>query len=170
LTGTSAGAEFLVQRNSVAGLSGWMSYSIGHSRYRDIITGERFDGDLDQRHTVNTFLQYALSSRTSVSGKFRYGSNFPMPGYWQQNDGRVFVGERLNEVRVPAYARLDLRVNRVFNYTKRRLTLFAEVMNALNRNNSRFRTPAINGNTGEAFEYLQDLFPRLPSAGILVEF
>ena len=170
LTGTSAGAEFLVQRNSVAGLSGWMSYSIGHSRYRDIITGERFDGDLDQRHTVNTFLQYALSSRTSVSGKFRYGSNFPMPGYWQQNDGRVFVGERLNEVRVPAYARLDLRVNRVFNYTKRRLTLFAEVMNALNRNNSRFRTPAINGNTGEVFEYLQDLFPRLPSAGILVEF
>jgi hypothetical protein len=93
-----------------------------------------------------------------------------MPGYWQQSDGRLFVGDRLNEVRLPPYARLDLRVNRVFNYTKRRLTLFAEVMNALNRNNSRFRTPAINGLTGEVFEYLQDLFPRLPSAGILVEF
>jgi hypothetical protein len=43
-------------------------------------------------------------------------------------------------------------------------------MNALNRNNSRFRSPSINGNTGEVFDYLQDLFPRLPSAGILVEF
>jgi len=61
-----------------------------------------------------------------VSGKFRYGSNFPMPGYWQWIGGRLFVGERLNEVRVPEYARLDLRVNRVFNYTKRRLTLFAD--------------------------------------------
>jgi hypothetical protein len=171
LTGTSSGAEILVQRNSAAGLSGWMSYSLGHSRYRDVITGEQFDGDLDQRHTVNTFFQYAISSRTSVSGKFRYGSNFPMPGYWQQaGNGRVFVGEHLNDMRVPAYARLDLRVNRVFNYTKRRLTLFAEVMNALNRDNSRFRSPAINGNTGEVFDYLQDLFPRLPSAGILVEF
>ena len=58
-----------------------------------------------------------------------------LPGYWQQIGGRLFVGERLNEVRVPDYARLDLRVNRVFNYTKRRLTLFAEVMNALNRSN-----------------------------------
>jgi hypothetical protein len=170
LKGTSAGAEIMVQRDSVAGVSGWMSYSLGHSRYRDVITGERFDGDLDQRHTVNSFLQYAMSSRTTLSAKFRYGSNFPMPGYWQQRNGRLFVGERLNNTRMPAYARLDLRVNRVFNYTKRRLTLFAEVMNALNRNNSRFRSPAINGNTGEVFDYLQDLFPRLPSAGILVEF
>jgi hypothetical protein len=170
LTGEAYGAEFLVQRNSALGLSGWLSYAIGHSQYHDINTGETFDGDFDQRHTVNTFLQYAISSRTSVSIKFRYGSNFPMTGYWREQNGRLFVGEQLNTGRVPAYARLDLRVNRVFNYTKRRLTLFAELMNALNRDNTRFTSPAIDGRTGQAFDYLQELFPRLPSAGILLEF
>jgi hypothetical protein len=170
LAGASYGAELLVQRNAAIGVSGWLSYSIGRARYDDQRTGERFDGDFDQRHTVNTFLQYAISSRTNVSGKLRFGSNFPMPGYWEAKNGRLFVGDRLNEVRVPGYSRLDLRVNRVFNYTKRRLTLFAEVMNVLNHDNARFTSPAIDGVTREAFEYLQNLFPRLPSAGILLEF
>jgi outer membrane receptor for ferrienterochelin and colicin len=170
LSGTSTGAEWLLQRDSALGLSGWLSYSYGRSRYHDVVTGEDFHGDFDQRHTVNTFVQYAISSRTSASAKFRYGSNFPMPGYWSQQNGLLLVGERLNEARMPAYSRLDLRVNRVFNYTKRRLTLFAEVMNALDRHNTRFRSPSINRRTGEVVEYLQDLFPLLPSAGILVEF
>jgi hypothetical protein len=170
LAGGSSGAELLVQRNAAIGLSGWVSYSVGRARYDDQRTGERFVGDFDQRHTVNTFLQYAISSRTNVSGKLRYGSNFPMPGYWEAKNGRLFVGDRLNDVRVPAYSRLDLRVNRVFNYTKRRLTLFAEVMNVLDHTNARFTSPAIDRVTHEAFEYLQDLFPRLPSAGILLEF
>lgn len=186
LTGTSYGAELLVQRSSALGLSGWMSYSVGRTRYLDNATGERFDGDFDQRHTVNTFLQYAISSRANVSGKLRVGSNFPMPGYWEARNGGVFLGDRLNDVRVPTYARLDLLVNRVFNYTKRRLTLFAEVMNVLNRDNARFTTPNINVQVNrslnpngtvrteigraEATDYLQSLFPRMPSAGILFEF
>jgi hypothetical protein len=101
------------------------------------------------------------------------GSNYPVPGYWEEGNGLLFASDRRNEVRLPAYARLDVRANRVFNYTKRRLTLFVEVMNVLNRANVRAVGPSVtvrNGRLLTASGYLQELFPVLPSAGLLIEF
>ena len=63
-------------------------------------------------------------------------------------------------MRLPGYARLDVRANYVFNYTKRRLTLFVEVMNVLDRSNVRWNSPGVALPTGRAFGYLQELFPR----------
>jgi hypothetical protein len=170
LDGRAHGVELFVQRSLAQGLSGWASYTWSHTRRHDKTTGERFDADFDQRHTVNVYGHYALSSRASLSAKLLLGSNFPMPGYWQQRGPLLFVGDRRNEVRLPGYARLDIRANHVFNYTKRRLTLFVEVMNVLGRSNVRWNTPGVALRTGQAFDYLQELFPRLPSAGLLIEF
>jgi hypothetical protein len=173
LDGDSHGVDVSVRHQRQNGLSGWASYGFSRTRYRDLFTGERFDGDFDQRHTVNVFAQYALSNRTSVSAKLRLGSNYPVPGYWAERSGILFASEHRNDVRLPAYARLDLRANRVFNYTKRRLTLFLEVMNALNRTNVRAVAPDVlirRGNTLTAVGYVQELFPLLPSAGLLIEF
>jgi hypothetical protein len=105
-----------------------------------------------------------------VAAKLRIGSNFPLPGYWEARHGGIFVGSRRNEIRLPAYARLDLRANRVFNYEKRRLTLFVEVMNVLNRANYRAVSPSITARTQQATDYTQELFPLMPSAGLLFEF
>ena len=107
-----------------------------------------------------------------MSGKLRIGSNYPLHGYWEQREsGLLDVGERRNEVRLPLYARLDVRANRVFNYQKRRLTLFVEVMNVLNRDNVRAVSPSsINGRTRLVTAYLQSLFPLMPSVGVLFEF
>jgi hypothetical protein len=168
--GRAHGVELFVQRDLAQGLSGWASYTWSHTRRHDQTTGERFDADFDQRHTVNVYGHFALSSRASVSAKLLLGSNFPMPGYWQERGPLLFVGERRNEVRLPGYARLDIRANHVFNYTRRRLTLFVEVMNVLGRSNVRWITPSVASRTGQAFDYLQELFPRLPSAGLLIEF
>ncbi len=55
------------------------------------------DSDLDQRHTFNLYGTYRLSPRTSVSGKLRMGSNFPAPGYYDESDGRYYVGETKND-------------------------------------------------------------------------
>ncbi len=62
---------------------GWVSYTYAHTRYHDRITGEDFDGDFDQRHTLNLFLQERLSYRMAISAKLRVGSNFPLVGYFQ---------------------------------------------------------------------------------------
>jgi hypothetical protein len=85
---------------------------------------------------------YRLSDRSSISAKLRAGSNTPAPGYFGVGDGMFFaLGARRNEYRLPAYSRLDLRANRTYHWGPRRLTLFAEVMNVLNRENVRYLPP-----------------------------
>ena len=58
-------------------------------------------------------------------------------------DGYMLSAQR-NGVRLPAYSRLDLRADRTFTYRKSRLTLFMEVVNAINRDNFRPNSPGFN--------------------------
>jgi hypothetical protein len=170
LDGYSRGIEVMIQRLDSKGFSGWISYSYGRNRYHDVVTGETFWGDLDQRHTMNLYGLYRLSPRMSVTGKLRVGSNFPAPGYYRQADGRYFMSDVRNELRLPSFARLDLRANRTFEWSTRRLTLFAEVINVLNRENVRYHPPSIDGRTFEARRVFESLLPVVPSAGVLIEF
>jgi outer membrane receptor for ferrienterochelin and colicin len=170
LDGYARGVELLVQRRSVDGLSGWASYSLGFNRYHDRTTGEAFDGDFDQRHTMNVHAQYRLTNRLSLAGKLRFGSNVPAVGYWEQRGAAYFVSSTRNGLRVPAYARLDVRGSRTFDWQGKRLTLFVEVLNVLARDNVRFNTPGVNGRTRQAFGIFEPMIPLVPSAGILLEF
>ena len=170
LTGHSRGVEFTLERRSSSGLSGWASYAYGHARYHDQLTGDTFWADFDQRHTVNAYGLYRFNSRFSASGRYRQGSNYPTQGFWEEQNGAFFVGPSRNTLRIPGYARLDLRVNRTFAKRDTRLTLFAEVLNVLDRDNLRRGTPGINRRTFEATHLYDPLFPRVPSAGILFEF
>jgi hypothetical protein len=170
LDGHARGVEVMLQRLDSSGLSGWISYSYARNRYRDRVSGEAFWGDLDQRHTLNVYGLYRLSPRTSVSVKLRTGSNFPAPGYFREVDGRHAIADVRNLLRLPSYARLDLRANRTFSWTDRRLTLFAEVINVLNRENVRYHPPSVDGRTFEARRLFEPLMPVIPSAGVLIEF
>jgi hypothetical protein len=170
LNGSARGVEVFLQRLDSNGFSGWISYSYGRNSYHDALSQESFWGDLDQRHTANVYGVYRLSPRTSVSAKLRIGSNFPAPGYYTESDGRHYVGETRNDVRLPSFARLDFRLNRTFTWTTRRLTLFVEVINVLDRENMRYHPPSINGQTFEARRLFEPLLPVVPSAGILIEF
>jgi outer membrane cobalamin receptor len=170
LDGYARGVELFVQRRSTAGLTGWVSYAYGVNRYTDRRTGETFDGDFDQRHTVNAYGVFRVTNRVSVAAKWRAGSNIPARGYWEQQGDRFFVSATRNTVRVPVYSRLDVRANRTFQLGSRRLTLFVEVLNLLGRENVRMGGPGINLRTGEVFELFQTMIPRVPSAGLLIEF
>ncbi len=170
LRGHARGIEALVQRSSPAGLSGWLSYAYGRNRYDDTVSMETFWGDLDQRHTFNAYGFYRLSHRFSGSLKFRAGTNFPIPGYYAKEGETYAVSERRNELRLPSYARLDARVNRTFDWSRKRLTVFAEVLNVLNRENVRFNPPRVNTATGQVTRLFESLVPVVPSAGVLLEF
>jgi hypothetical protein len=60
--------------------------------------------------------------------------------------------------------------NRAFNYTKRRLTLFVEVVNVLGRTNYGPADGEIRQNLREGVNFVEKLFPIVPSAGFLFEF
>jgi hypothetical protein len=169
LAGSARGVEAVVERRGPARFTGSLGYSYGRQRYHDALTGESFWGDFDQRHTLTGYGQFRLSPKMSLGAKMRFGSNFPVPGYFEQRPDGLFVGSDRNAVRLPAYARLDLRADRSFTYDHRRLTLFLEVINVFNRSNL---APAngVVGPTGQAFNFTQPMFPVLPSAGIRVDF
>jgi hypothetical protein len=169
LTGSSRGVEVLVRRRDPSRLNGWLGYAYGTTRYDDASRGESYWGDFDQRHTLSAYGQYRLSPRMSVGAKLRYGSNFPIAGYFVERPSGLFVGGTRNAVRLAPYSRLDVRADRTFNYATRRLTLFVEVINVFNRTNSA-QTTGVASVTSRAFEYTSTMFPLLPTAGVRIDF
>jgi hypothetical protein len=170
LDGFARGVEVLVQRRSTRGVSGWFAYSYGRIRYTDNQTHETYWSDLDQRHAANVYVSYRVSDRTSVSAKIRAGTNVPAPGYFTQEGSDYFITTSRNTLRLPTYSRVDVRANRTYNWSRKRLTLFAEVINLLNRDNVRFNPPGVNVTTRRVSNLFESLIPIVPSAGILIEF
>ena len=170
LSGSSRGIELLVNRQSTTGLAGWAAYSYARTTYTDADRDETFWADFDQRHTLNIFGVYRFSTRTSVGATFRAGSNFPIPAYLRKSNGRLFVASERSQVRLPPYARLDVRADRSFESFGRHLTLFVEVANVLNRANVSVARGSIRPSTGEAIGFTDRLLPRRISVGLLVEF
>lgn len=74
-----------------------------------------------------------------------------------------------NGQRLPAYVRLDVRADRSFTWASRRVTVFAEVANALNRRNVR-NVPYGVDRQGRVYGPTDSLMPIVPSAGFIVEF
>lgn len=169
LSGTARGLDAIIARRGSSGLTGWIGYTWSRVRYNDALSGETFDGDFDQRHTLNAFVQQRLSYRLAVSGKLRIGSNFPIVGYFAGDWDDLRLDRFRNRVRLPVYARLDVRANRTFTFDRSRLTLFVEVMNVLGRRNGGQSDGTILANR-RAIGYVERLLPRVPSAGFLFEF
>jgi outer membrane receptor for ferrienterochelin and colicin len=170
LDGHARGVEALVQHRAPNGLSGWAAYSYGVNRYTDRATDESFWGDFDQRHAVNVYGTYRFSDRVSASARFRAGSNFPATGYYREQDGVDYATSARNELRVPYYARLDARLNRTFTWERKRLTLFLEGLNVLDRENVRVGIPSVNRRTLVATNLFDTMVPIVPSIGLLLEF
>jgi hypothetical protein len=182
LRGNARGAEIVVRRDATDGVFGWAGYAFGRLRYTDANSGESFWADADQRHSLSLYGNYRLSSRASVSARYRYGSNYPLIGYigepsaaQGQNpvvDGRplffALSGQR-NTLRLPAYSRLDVRADRAFTWSGRRLVLFVDVANVLNRTNVRNASYSVD-RAGRVFETTESLMPIVPSGGFVLEF
>ncbi len=170
LDGTSRGLDVTFMRRGTSGLTGWVAYTYAHTEHHDTTTGEDFDTDYDQRHTLNVVATQRLSFRLSVSAKLRLGSNMPVIGYFAGSPpDSLTLGAARNQVRLPFYARLDVRANRTFTFDRGRLTLFVEVMNLLGRENLGQTDGFVRANL-QAVGYVERLIPFVPSVGFLIEF
>lgn len=183
LSGRARGVEVMVRRDAPSGLSGWAAFAHLSHRYTSVATGESFRADAEQRHAVSLFGYYPLSNRTTAGLKFRYGSNYPRTGYLAEHRPDpgvlplfgggpplfVVLADRRNVLSLPAYARLDARFDRTFMWQRRRLTLFVEVANLLNRTNLR-NVPYDIDRSGRVSGGTASMLPILPSAGIVIEF
>ncbi|HMF75853.1 MAG TPA: TonB-dependent receptor [Bryobacteraceae bacterium] len=171
LSGRTKGAEVFIQRRTANGWTGWASYTFSRSEMQDALTGIRFLADQDQRHTINTYVSYRLRPSVNVSAKFAWGSGFPVPGFFSQRGDRYYLAADRNLVRLPAYQRLDIRVNKSKTLKRGKMTVFVEVSNVLNHSNYRFDSyNGFSGATRQAYISLSQMFPILPSAGVTFDF
>lgn len=182
LSGEARGVEVVVRRDATGGFSGFAGYAFSRLKYTDTGTGESFWGDADQRHTLSLYGSYRLSSKSSVSARYRYGSNYPVTGYIGLPSPRLgeppvvdgqplFLGlttER-NGLRLPAYSRLDVRADRAFTFSGRRLVAFVDIANVLDHRNLRNTSYAIDG-AGRVLGRAGTLLPFVPSGGLVIEF
>lgn len=171
LDGHARGFELTLQRRSANKLAGWISYSYLRTKLTDSQTGLSFVADNDQRHLLNTYASYRFTDTWNLSSVFRYGSGPPIPGFFRQAGNTFFLSGQRNEVRIPDYARLDVRVSKAFLFKRWKLTATGEVLNLLNRNNLRYAGfDGFDAITGRVFGQLDRVLPILPSAGVVIEF
>lgn len=175
LRGNARGVEIYLHRFGANGLSGWVSYAYGRTWMHDGVTGDSFPADFDQRHTINAYGSYRLRPTVNLSIRETYGSGFPLPGYLEPFGGKpepdgqgMRLTDERNCWRLPPYQRLDLRINKSWAHRRWMTTLYGEVINLTNRANYRFDSVDAYGDGG-AWVVLDQMFPILPSVGVVFE-
>ena len=182
----SQGVQLVVQRRSANRLSGWLGYTLLRARERQyqitppyFIAGQPtvffntgyFPTLEDQRNSLNIFATYRLRPSLNLSGKWLYGSGYPIPGGSFVLVSGQYVPVGLNSTRLGNYERLDLRVDKDWAFTHWKLTLYGEVLNVTNHYNARYAyTSGVDPNTGQAqVKTLQGL-PVTPTLGVAFQF
>jgi hypothetical protein len=169
LSGTARGIEVSVERFAEHGLNGWAGYTFGHARYARGSSGVTFPADFDRRHVLNAGLRYTTSHRLTIGATLRAGTNVPMPHAVSLRTGPLHAGADRPPNRLPPYARLDLHVERVVDRGRLSLTMFADVVNALDRRNVAL-IEAWDAPSAQPTNLIQGLYPRLYSGGVRLAF
>jgi hypothetical protein len=128
----NAGAELMVRGDLSPSVSGWLSYALAKSE-RDF-GFIKLPGDFDQRHTLN------------VTGQWRHG-RWLLGATGNLHTGRAMEYPQANECvngssttsnytsldvlrRPPVNGRIDLRVERAYQFAGWRMSLYFDVQNA----------------------------------------
>lgn len=168
-SGTAQGIDLMLKKNAVSGdpLSGWLSVSYARSRRHNDVTGESFRFAYDQPLIVHALVNYQFGHGWEASAQWTYHTGLPdtaIVGTGTYPDGRIrpLYGP-LNGGRLPAYHRLDLRVERQI---RRDVHVYGELINAYAHKNL--------GGYGYSADY-QTRYPvyqlgLLPSVGVRMGF
>jgi len=159
----SRGVQVVLQSRTANRLSGWLGYTFTYASESDLVgSGGKssftpyFPSLADQRHTLNLFASYRFRPTVHLSGKWLYGSGFPIPS---EN----------NATRLGTYQRLDIRGEKDWAFTRWKLALYGEVLNLTDHPNRRYFYSAFNPD-GTATVVTGEGLPITPTAGIAFEF
>lgn len=194
--GRAYGLDFYLERlDPSARLGGWISYAWGRADRETY--GRRYPFEYDRPHAGNLVARFRLSDRFALAGTFRLASGFPFtPAVGARvgaafdergrlvpevdEDGEPFYRadlggfENLHRGRLPYYSRLDLRLTYRHGGPGGRWSLYAEVINALNRDNAVEMGQAVSVDPDTGVVTVEETptngFPRVPTIGIRFRF
>lgn len=166
-TAKTYGMEFLFQKTA-GKFHGSLAYAFARSRTRfsRINYGRPFDADFDARHNVNLLLIYKFRKGYKLSGQWDYNSGRPFTLPVSRSDRDVVIGSyplvnAVNEMRFPAYHRLDLSLDREWRTRRKGIKNWfgVSVYNVYNRVNPYFASPGYD----EGQLQVVGMFPIFPS-------
>jgi hypothetical protein len=172
----SQGLQFIAQRRSANRLSGWIGYTLVYARERLHYINQvtlvpaftpNFSTFEDQRNSLNAFGTYRLRPSVNLSGKFLYGSGFPIQSGPAQGPGGVL--QTLPVIRLSPYLRTDIRVDKSWAFTRWKLTLYGEVLNLTNHSNQ-IVTFFSGSSNGGLLAHTAEALPITPTSGLAFEF
>jgi hypothetical protein len=171
----SRGVQFVVQSRTANRLSGWIAYTYVFARQNQFFSinllsppflSPYFPTLEDQHHSVNAFASYRLTPSVSLSGKFLYGSGFPVPSGTIDTTKSPPQLVGWNATRLSDYQRLDVRAEKDWAFTRWKLALYGEMLNLTNHFNPRFIQPGVDSHSVVTEQGL----PITPTAGVAFEF
>ena len=134
----SRGLEWMVQKKLARRLYGTASYAWVRSRYTDL-TGRERDRSFDNRHLISLIIGYRQGETREYSLRWRFAGGRPYTPFDEEASAREGTGivqrDRINELRLPPYHRLDLRLDHRRHFGRFNLVSFFTLLNAYNRAN-----------------------------------
>lgn len=118
----------------------WISYGYLVSEEKIDVPSERYyPRYTDQRHTLSTVINFDLGSGWQFDVRGFYGSGYaytPSQSVWDQTQQiyKWIAGTKNSRHYLP-YERIDLRLSKVFTIHENELSVYADIMNVLNREN-----------------------------------
>jgi outer membrane receptor protein involved in Fe transport len=136
--GYAEGVEFSIHKKMSNRYYFLLSYSYAVAKRNNALFPNDYFADYDRRHTATVEGIYKISNVWQLGTKFHVASGNPytpvvgrqlVDGRWQ-----AIEGER-NSARFPVYHKLDMRVDRRFNFEKWNLTTYIDTWNVYDRRN-----------------------------------
>jgi hypothetical protein len=140
--GRAYGFELLLRRRADKGLFGWISYTLSRSE-RFLEGGRSVVFAFDQTHVLNVALSYAVSGWT-FGGRFTLATGRPVGDILDPSGRTNFDADeddfdpdsRGKTTRLPTFHQLDVRIDRDFVVGRVRGSVFLDVINLYNAQNS----------------------------------
>ena len=143
--GYAQGTEIFLRHRSGDRFFGWISYAYALSKRRDRPDEPYRFYSFDQTHVATFAASYNLTPTWEFGAKWQYrtgnpytpiedATKVPDPRGNRRPIYRPIYAE-INSDRLPPYHRLDLRISKTFQFSRWKLGIFLELLNAYNRKN-----------------------------------
>lgn len=175
--GFARGMELFIRHKPSERFSGWLSYAYSISKRRDRPKAPERFYSFDQTHVISLIASYFISPSFEVGAKWHYSTGTPYTpvvgavtnpdDYSDYSDPRFkpLFGD-INSKRLPPFHRLDLRLDKQFNFRTWKLGAYLEILNAYDHKN----VLAIDYNQDYSQEKRLYQLPIIPILGVNMEF
>jgi TonB family protein len=169
--GRTYGLEVLLRKQLTGRFFGWLAYTLSRSERRPTPGDDWQLFGFDQTHILTLIGVVKLPKGWQVGGRFRLVSgnpNTPVVGGVYDAGGGFYqaLSGAVNSERIPAFHQLDVRVDKRWTWKRTSLTLYVDVQNVYNHQNTEFWIYSYDFSGRRPVASL----PIIPSLGVKFEF